>query len=180
MKFNIYSVSQIDHEQRIGCWTSCIVDYNNKKIVSKGLCKNPTQHELDIISIIKTLTIMKQRFDSSSDLIPHICIQYYTDSLYCTNLIKDWLPKWKSETNSNRPNSIFFSMIEESVALFKPKIQVTYAPSLSNEMFIVCNHIATKELQSFKESSIDSFLFQPISKTIPLQYFDMPSLTINS
>jgi ribonuclease HI len=86
-----------------GCWYSLIVNNKGEKVTLKGDSNNTNTDRMELIAINESIKSIL--LNSNPNDYKFIKIQIYTESIYCTNIIKEWMNMWKRERFINRPNS---------------------------------------------------------------------------
>jgi ribonuclease HI len=86
-----------------GCWYTIIINNKGEKVVLKGDSNNTNTDRMELIAINESIKSILS--NSNPNDYKYIKMQIYTESIYCTNIIKEWMNIWKKERFINRPNS---------------------------------------------------------------------------
>ena len=101
LKFNMYIKSSTTNHS--GKWDVNIVNSTGEKTYLNGTNINTTNDRVTLFGIVEGL---KQLLNQYSILDQkHLKINCFTDNIYCSNVIKEWINIWKKEGFVNRPNS---------------------------------------------------------------------------
>jgi len=100
--------------QNNGSWATIILNAKLEKTELKGNSSNTTLERMELYGLVQALKwIMKQHTEKDQK---HIKIIVYTESVYCTNVLKEWIHIWKKERFINRPNS---DLLQECLQLLE-------------------------------------------------------------
>jgi ribonuclease HI len=136
LKFNIY-VSCKPQE-----YAAVIVDNKHKKTVIKQAIQESNLQRVELLAIIDILQHMLEKFDEKTK--SYLCVTYYTDSIYCGNILNEWLAKWQPTNFTGRPNADLLGRLVTIVSSYGENLTIHYAPQNSLEYLA----ISRKELSA--------------------------------
>lgn len=112
-------------------WAYMIVDNNNKKTIVKGQGDESTfKHTPDRLKLIAILEAVQNIFDKlEEELKAHVNIEVYTDSVYCTNVLREWMYKWVDTDFDNKPNADLLPDAYELMHEYKNNINFKWYPT---------------------------------------------------
>ena len=185
LKYNVYCRSFLfgnsdnksihinpNQSKQIGCYVGIIIDNKNKKIVCKHIEESSLKSlktKLDLCCVIECLQIILNGLDDETR--PYACIQINTDSIYTSNIIKDWMIKWKETNFQNRPNRDQIDQLYSICTPIGKNLETQFIPY--HDVFMQCQQVATECAQIYKykyaigslpQETIPSY----IQSTIPL------------
>ena len=127
LKYTVYCDTTKDN------WAYMIVDNNNKKTIAKG----PSgENDADRCKLIAILEAVQTIFDKlEEELKPHVNIEVYTDSVYCTNTLREWIYKWVETNFENKPNADLLPDAYELLHEYKNNVNFKWHPSTCIQNF---------------------------------------------
>lgn len=135
LKFNVFvscSVSSNGSQ-----WACVIVDNKHKKTVMKQKETETNQQRCECIAIHTVLSHMLNKFDEKTK--SYLCITLYTDSIYCGNVLNEWLHKWRGNNFANRPNADLLALLVDVIEEYGDNLSIHYAPPNSMEYLALCS-----------------------------------------
>jgi ribonuclease HI len=100
LKYQLYiKGSAIDHK---GFWNIIILNNKNEKILLNGTSNNATCDRMELYGLTEGIKYILQQHPEEEQ--KYVKINCYTESIYCLNIIKEWIQIWKKERFINRPN----------------------------------------------------------------------------
>jgi len=110
-------------------WCYLIVDNNNKKTIVKG---SDTSNDADRLKLIAILNSFENIYSNHDEqLHNHVNIEVYTDSVYCTNVLREWVFKWVSNNFDKRPNADLLPAAHTVMNQHKDTISLKWYPTSS-------------------------------------------------
>ena len=101
LKFNMYIKSSTTNHS--GKWDVNIVNSTGEKTYLNGTNINTTNDRVTLFGIVEGLKHLLNQYSILDQ--KHLKINCFTDNIYCSNVIKEWINIWKKEGFVNRPNS---------------------------------------------------------------------------
>ncbi len=101
LKYQIYVKGSI--LQNNGNWAVIILNAKSETTVLKGESNNTTLERMELYGLVEALKWIIKQYNEKDQ--KHVKITVYTESIYCTNVLKEWIHVWKKERFINRPNS---------------------------------------------------------------------------
>ena len=101
LKFNMYIKSSTTNHS--GKWNVNIVNSTGEKTSLNGTNINTTNDRVNLLAIVEGLKHLLNKYSILDQ--KHLKINCFTDNIYCSNVIKEWINIWKKEGFINRPNS---------------------------------------------------------------------------
>jgi ribonuclease HI len=125
LKFNLFiKGNSFNHK---GSWCSIIQTSKNEKFTLNGESSNTNTDRMELFALNEGIKKILLTVDEKD--YKHVKIIVYTESVYCTNVMKEWIQIWKKERFINRPNIDLLQQI--SLYLEKCNITLQYV-SLKN------------------------------------------------
>lgn len=120
---------EVNSNNKVGGWASIILDKNEKQFTISDKEENTTDNRMEMVAIIEGLnwiyTSVEQKYRK------YITITLFSDSVYCVNIIKDWIHRWeKDESIETRPNSDLLKQLLD--VLNKVNIEVRWTQRVLN------------------------------------------------
>jgi ribonuclease HI len=100
--------------QNNGNWAVIILNSKSEKKELNGTSMNTTLERMELYGLVQALKFIINQNNKKDQ--KHIKIVTYTESIYCTNVLKEWIHIWKKERFINRPNS---DLLQECVELLE-------------------------------------------------------------
>ena len=100
LKFNMYIKSSTTNH--FGKWDVNIVNSTGEKTYLNGTNINTTNDRVTLFGIVEGLKHLLNQYSILDQ--KHLKINCFTDNIYCSNVIKEWINIWKKEGFVNRPN----------------------------------------------------------------------------
>jgi ribonuclease HI len=136
LRYNLY-VHGIQ-EENLGGWASIILDKHEQKTVLSGKEENLSQpNRIDLIGIIEGLRWIYLSVEPKYR--KYIIINLNCDNVYCINIIKDWIDKWKDDIDIRPNNDLLKELLELKS---KMNISAKWVNKVSNEYSWSVNRIS--------------------------------------
>ena len=100
LKFNMYIKSSTTNHS--GKWDVNIVNSTGEKTYLNGTNINTTNDRVTLFGIVEGLKHLLNQYSILDQ--KHLKINCFTNNIYCSNVIKEWINIWKKEGFVNRPN----------------------------------------------------------------------------
>jgi len=104
LKFQLYTHGAETRDSITG-WASLIVDKNENKTFLCGEEQFDNPNRVHLYSILEGLNWIYSQVDKKYR--EYIVVNLFTDSVYCVNILKEWIQKWTEEGEEKvleRPN----------------------------------------------------------------------------
>ncbi len=131
LKFSLYIKGYANNHK--GGWISIIHNIKDEKIILNGKNNNTNEDRMSLYAIVEACKhILKDHTPSEKK---HVKISCYTDNIYCTNVIKEWIKIWKKEKFNNRPNRDLLLELSDLLSICNFNVQYSQLnySSLRNE-----------------------------------------------
>jgi len=129
LKYQIYIKGlAIEHK---GTWNVIIVNNKNEKVSFNGTSNNATSDRMELYALTEGIKyILQQHIDEEQKYVKISC---YTESVYCLNIIKEWIHIWKKERFINRPNGDL--LLECNQLIEKCNFNIYYTNLKNNPLY---------------------------------------------
>jgi ribonuclease HI len=125
LKFNIFLSCKSQQ------YAAVIVDNKHKKTIIKQAIEETILQRVELLAILDVLQHMLEKFDEKTK--SYLCVTLYTDSIYCGNILNEWLTKWQPTNFANRPNADLLMRLVELVTAYGENLSIHYSPPNSLE-----------------------------------------------
>jgi ribonuclease HI len=155
LTYNVYTNGCVDEKTNNGAWAFQVIDRYERKNILCNKVENTTKAEMDLCSILESIKwIIKDTGDNTGSStiivrkpedISYICINLYSTSIYCVNIIREWLDKWIIEDNfESRPNHVLLREIHQLIKQIK--FSITWSQKTANEFIWAVDRISNEKI----------------------------------
>jgi ribonuclease HI len=119
LKFQLYTHGS-DHQESTTGWASLILDKNENKTFLCGEEHFDNPNRVHLYSIIEGLNWIYNQVDQRYR--QYIVVNLFSDSVYCVNILKEWLQKWIEEGEEKvleRPNGDLMISLHDLLKVIK-------------------------------------------------------------
>ena len=139
LKYQIYVKGTI--HQNNGNWGVIILNAKSEKNILKGTSMNTTLERMELYGLVEALKWIMNQYKEKDQ--KHVKITVYTEYIYCTNDLKEWIHIWKKERFINRPNS---DLLQDCIQLlehcnFTIQFSIFKNSLYGEEVSLLCNNI---------------------------------------
>ena len=110
-------------------WSSMMIDNKNNQIKLDETVPGGNLARMELMAILKSLgrlhLLLNDKMKSYAD------ITVFTNSIYCTNVLKEWIYLWEPSKFEGRPNSDLLIEIFPLLSLFE-HLNISWVPSSFN------------------------------------------------
>jgi ribonuclease HI len=116
LRYTVFTDGSCDNT-KAGGWAAVIIDSKGKKTIVSGNVSDTTNNQMELMAILEALEWILEKYDDK--IKKHVQINLNSDSTYCVNSIRYWIPKWEEEnyllpgTETLRPNAKLLEKIYE-------------------------------------------------------------------
>jgi ribonuclease HI len=150
LKYSLYSLGLEDNTKYI--WASLIINRNDEKTILTGEEKlniqesNINKNRIELLSIIEGLDWINGNTDKKYK--KYINVTIYSSNIYCVNIIKEWLIKWKNDNSlDTRPNSDLLNKLFNIISNIKTKV-LWASKENDNNMLFITNKLNKEEIST--------------------------------
>jgi len=137
LKFNVYICTHTDENAERAAWQAIIVDNKHKRTVLKDVVTDTSdRNRAELVAVITTLNFLAEKFDEKTR--EYLCVDLFTDSLYTSNILNEWLVKWWPTKFDNRPNADLLLELYDIVVEYDKNLRTIYSPPNSMEFLAIC------------------------------------------
>lgn len=140
LKYNLYVHGS--QEENVGGWASIILNKHEQKTVLSGKEENlQNPNRIDLIGIIEGLKWIYLSVEPKYR--KYITVNLICDNVYCVNIVKEWIDKWKDDIEVRPNNDLLKEIIELKT---KININAKWVYKVANEYSWSVNRIANERV----------------------------------
>ncbi len=158
LKFTIYT--HADCNQEIGKWACLIIDNKYKQSVlhSEEKCNSEisqlmNKNRMELQAIVQGLKQIEQKF--TDDIKPWVCVEYRTNNVYCSNLLKEWIHLWAQTEFAGRPNADLMPEALRLIKIFDKNLEIKWSTTVGSEEFEACHKLCAVDKTTNENSTTE-------------------------
>jgi ribonuclease HI len=143
LKYSLYSLGLNQSDKNI--WGCLIINRHEEKTILTGE-ENTTNNKnrIELLSIIEGLDWINGNTEKKYKKFINVTI--YSSNIYCVNIIKEWLLKWKNDNSlETRPNNDLLIKLFNIISNIKMKVIWTSKEN-DNNMLYITNKLNKEEI----------------------------------
>jgi ribonuclease HI len=144
LKYSLYSLGLNQPEKNI--WGCLIINRHDEKTILSGeeTAMTDNKNRIELLSIIEGLDWINGNTEKKYK--KYINVTIYSSNIYCVNIIKEWLLKWKNDnTLDTRPNNDLLIKLFNIISNIKMKVVWTSKEN-DNNMLYITNKLNKEEI----------------------------------
>jgi len=145
LKYSLYSLGLNQSGKNI--WGCLIINRHDEKTILTGEeihSDNTNFNRIELLSIIEGLDWINGNTEKKYKKFINVTI--YSSNIYCVNIIKEWLLKWKNDNSlDTRPNNDLLNKLYNIISNIKMKVLWTSKEN-DNNMLYITNKLNKEEI----------------------------------
>jgi ribonuclease HI len=141
LKYTVGIASRLNEAQQNASWSCVVVNNKNKKVCMQGEIGIDASSSFLACKQRGELQALIEALQSIySDSNPHkefTNVTIYTDSVYMTNIVREWIHKWQHQLQS-RPHAILLQQLWSYLSVYHKNIEILWVSCDSSPLLQEC------------------------------------------